>query len=64
WKDFQVIDNSVFGRKGAFFERYEPGSLSLREQPLDSLLADADRVRVAPGRLYSLKDGIITIYER
>jgi hypothetical protein len=64
WKDFQVIDHSVFGRKGAFFERYELGSLSLRELRLDNTLAKAEKVKVTLNRLYSLKDGIITIYER
>lgn len=64
WKDFQVIGNTVFGRKAGFFERYELGSLSLSELPLDSSLAEANQVKVTPGKLYSLKDGIITIYER
>lgn len=64
WKDFQVIDRSVFGRKDGFFERYELGSLSLKELRLDSTLAKADRIKVTLTRLYSLKDGVITIYER
>lgn len=64
WQDFQVIDNSVVGRKEGVLERYEPGTLSLKELRLDSSLAASDRIRVTPNRLYSLKDGIITIYEK
>jgi hypothetical protein len=64
WKDFQVIDNNVFGRKGSFFERYEPGTLSLREMRIDDPIAGSDRIKITLNRLYSLKDGVITIYER
>lgn len=64
WKDFQVIDNAIFGRKDSFIERYEPGSLDLKELRIDSTLADADRIKITLNRLYSLKDGIVTIYER
>lgn len=64
WKDFQIIDHAVIGRKGALLERYEPGTLTLKDIRLDSSLITADRIKLTLNRLYAQKEGVLTIYER
>ena len=64
WKDLQVIDRSLFGRKGSLLERYEPGSLSFREMQMDRVLTNTDKIKIMFNRIYSLNNGAILIYER
>lgn len=62
WSDFQVIGSDVFGRKENMLQRYRLNSLSITELPLEKELAGADKIKVAPGYLYCLKEGKVAVY--
>jgi hypothetical protein len=62
WEDFQVLGTNVFGRRGTTLLQYQPGTLSLKEQPMPSLLEGVVKVRISTPGLYCLKDGIIKLY--
>ncbi len=62
WQDFQVLDGKVFGRKKTTIEQYQPGTISLKEQVLDSILLGVVKMRVSLNNLYCLKDGVIRVY--
>lgn len=63
WQDFQVIGDNIFGRKGAVFMRYQLKTLNLKEQEMGEELIGAERVRISVNYLYSLKNGVISIYK-
>lgn len=62
WQDFQVLDGKVFGRKKTTIEQYQPGTLSLKENVLDSILTGVVKMRVSLNNLYCLKDSVIKVY--
>jgi hypothetical protein len=62
WKDFQVINNSWFGRDNGYLYRHDVGTLDVRELPLPSILKNADKVVVSGGTIYVLKDGSVVVY--
>lgn len=62
WSDFNVINNSVFGRDNKFLYRYDAGSLQLQEYEMPSFMNDAQKIMIAPGHVYLLKDGAIKVY--
>lgn len=63
WEDFQVIDKTVFGRKGNILEKYEVGTLMLSEQSFPGILTNVQKCRIAMNKLYCLTDGKIFVYE-
>lgn len=62
WSDFTVINNSVFGRDGKYLYRYDAGTLQLQQFPVPSFMNEADKIVIAPGNVYLLKDGAIMVY--
>jgi hypothetical protein len=62
WEDFQVLGANAFGRRKTTLLQYQPGTLSLKEQPMPSLLDGVTKVRISIPGLYCLKDGIIKLY--
>jgi hypothetical protein len=62
WEDFQVVGANAFGRRNTTMMQYQPGSLSLKEQPLPALLEGVTKVRISTPGLYCLKDGIVRLY--
>lgn len=62
WQDFQVVGNKVFGRINTVLQQYQPGSLSIQEYPLGSLLAGVDKIVISTNRLYCLKAGSVQVY--
>jgi hypothetical protein len=62
WKDFNVINQLVFGRDDKQLYRYEQGTFDLRQLPLPDYMRRAQKVEVGPGNVYVLKDGIIRVY--
>jgi hypothetical protein len=62
WSDFLVIGNSVFGRNENFLFRYDMGSLQLQQFAVPLFMNDAQKIVVAPGHVYVLKDGVIMVY--
>jgi len=62
WQDFQVVEGKAFGRKKTTIEQYQPGTLSLKEQALDSILSGVIKMKVSLNNLYCLKDGVIKVY--
>lgn len=63
WKDFTVINKIFFGHNNNTLFRYEPGTLSLQEFTLPPGMAKANRIIIAPGKLYLLDSAGITIYQ-
>ena len=62
WEDFQVQGGKVFGRKKTTIEQYQPGTITLKEQVLDSTLSGVIKMKVTLNNLYCLKDGVIKVY--
>lgn len=62
WHDFRVINNSIFGRDAHFLYRYDNGTLDLKEFRLPKFMIDAQKIVVAPGNVYLLRDGAIMVY--
>ena len=62
WRDFQVVDNKIFGLKNNVLQQYQPGSLSLKEFPLGRAFLDSDKIILSTRLLYCLKNGVIQVY--
>jgi len=62
WQDFRVINNSIFGRDASFLYRYDNGTLDLKQFRLPSFMNDAQKIVIAPGNVYLLRDGAIMVY--
>jgi hypothetical protein len=62
WEDFQVLGGKVFGRKKTTIEQYQLGTISLKEQVLNSILTGVVKMRMSISNLYCLKDGVIKVY--
>ncbi len=63
WEDFQVVDKTVFGRRGTNLQRYEVGKLLLNEQSFPAILTGVEKCRIAVNKLYCLSEGKIYVYE-
>jgi len=63
WEDFQVIDKTVFGRKGNVLEKYETGTLMLNEQAFPAVLTNVEKCRISVNKLYCLSGGKVYVYE-
>ena len=62
WKDFTVINNTLFGRNDRLLFRYEPGSLQLQEYPIPAAMANALKIKITPDNLYVLRPERLEIY--
>lgn len=62
WQDIQVVKGVVFGRKLLTLQQYQPGSLSLKEQPLEDLLQGVTKMKISLNFFYTLRDGVISVY--
>jgi hypothetical protein len=62
WTDFKVVNNALLGRDKKFLYRYDVGSLQLQQFPVPVFMNDAEKIVIAPGMVYLLKDGVIMVY--
>ncbi len=62
WNDFNVINNTLFGRNKEYLFRYDKGSLELRQIPVPPFMNDAQKIIIGAGFVYLLKQGSILIY--
>jgi hypothetical protein len=62
WSDFNVINNALFGRDKKYLYRYDTRTLELQQFPVPSFMDDPQKVVIAPGSVYLLKDGVIMVY--
>ena len=62
WKDFNVVNNSIVGHDNKFLYRYDAGSLQLQQFAVPAFMAASDKILIAPGAVYLLKDGVIMVY--
>jgi hypothetical protein len=62
WSDFTVINKSIFGRDKNYLYRYDVGSLQLQQFPVPAFMNEAEKIVIAPGNVYLLKDGSIMVY--
>jgi hypothetical protein len=62
WQDLQVVKGVLFGRKLLTLQQYQPGTLSLKEQALPSILEGVTKIKIALNFFYTLRDGVITVY--
>lgn len=62
WRDFTVIERSVFGRDSSYFYRYDTGTLDLQQLAVPTFMNDAQKIVIRPGNVYLLRDGVIMVY--
>ena len=62
WQDIQVVKGVIFGRKFFTLQQYQPGTLTLKEQPLDAILEGVSKIRITLNSFYTLRDGVISVY--
>ncbi|HXD78991.1 MAG TPA: hypothetical protein VN616_14340 [Puia sp.] len=64
WKDFEVIGKNLLGRDNEKFYRYQPGTLSMKEEPIPASYEGAIRIRIMPAVIYVLKKTGLEVYTR
>lgn len=62
WKDFAVINKSIFGRDEEYLYRYEPGTLDLQKLKLSPEMKTAKKIVVGPGKVYMLQDNQVSVF--
>ena len=62
WRDFMVLEKTIYGRKDNNMLRYQPGSLDLREIKIPPMFQPATRIRVTQQKLYVLDNGVLKVY--
>lgn len=62
WRDFTVINNSLFGRDSAYLYRYDAASFDLQKFSVPAFMNDAQKIVIRPGNAYLLRDGVIMVY--
>ena len=62
WSDFNVMNNSLFGRDAENLYRYDIGTMDLRELRLPPFMHAAEKIVIAPGHVYVMRDGAIVVY--
>lgn len=62
WRDFTVIDHSIFGRDSVNLYRYDAGTMELQQFPVPVFMNDAQKIVIRPGNVYLLRDGVIMVY--
>jgi len=62
WKDFTVINKTIYGRDTASFYSYEPGTMKLIAYPLPVSFQGASRIIIMPGFMYVLRVNGLQVY--
>jgi hypothetical protein len=62
WRDFNVIDKSMIGRKDSFFYKYQLGKLDIQQEPVSPAYLNAIKIKITPSAVYVLKKNILQIY--
>jgi hypothetical protein len=62
WRDFNVIDKSLIGRKDGFFYKYQLGKLDIQQQPLPTEYLNALKIIITPIAVYVLKKNKLQVY--
>ena len=62
WRDFMVLEKTIYGRKDNEMLKYQPGSLTLREIKIPAQFQSATRIRVTAQKLYVLDSGVLRVY--
>jgi hypothetical protein len=62
WKDFTVINNSLFGRDSDYLYRYDASSFDLQKFSIPAFMNDAQKIVIRTGNVYVLRDGVIMVY--
>jgi hypothetical protein len=62
WKDLQVLEGRLYGRKGDSLVQYAPGSLNLQEEIVPGFATGTDKFLIGREYVYSLKSGAVNIY--
>jgi hypothetical protein len=62
WKDFDVIDKSLIGRKGNFFYKYQLGKMDIQQEPVPSAYLNAIKIKISYLAVYVLKKNMLQIY--
>lgn len=62
WRDFDVIDKSLIGRKDNFFYKYQLGKMDIQQEPLPPAYINAIKIRITPSIIYVLKKNMLQIY--
>lgn len=63
WSDVVIINGLLFGRKGDILYRYDAQSFSLSEYKIDPSWKAAQKIIIAPERVYLLFEDKISIYK-
>lgn len=62
WKDFDVIDKSLIGRKGPFFYKYQLGKMDILREPVATAYLNAIKIKISYLAVYVLKKDMLQIY--
>jgi len=62
WRDFNVINNTLFGRDTDFLYRYDAGSLQLQRYRVPSFMKDARKIIILSGQVYLLTEEGVRVY--
>jgi len=62
WSDIRVVGKSIFGRDADRLYRYSEGTLDLKAFSLPDFMKGAEKIIVAPGHVYVLKDASFMVY--
>ncbi len=62
WKDFDVIDKSLIGRKDLFFYKYQLGKMDIQQEPVPTAYGNAIKIKITQSSVYVLKKNMLQIY--
>ncbi len=62
WKDFAVLNKTLYGFDDRFFYTYQFNSFNLKEYPLPATFANYTSVKIGNNKIYLLKNGELSIY--
>jgi len=62
WKDFDVIDKSLIGRKGNFFYKYQLGKMDIQQEPVPPAYLNAIKIKISYLAVYVLKKNMLQIF--
>lgn len=62
WKDFNVIDKSLLGRKGNFFYKYQLGKMDILQEPIPPAYNNALKIKITQSAVYVLKKNMLQVY--
>jgi hypothetical protein len=62
WKDFDVIDKSLIGRKDKFFYKYQLGKMDIMQEPIPPDYDNAIKIKITQSAVYVLKKNMLQVY--